>query len=120
MKLMIVDDHAETRAMIRQIVGDLASDVCECTDGTEAVRQCAAFQPDVVTMDLNMHPMTGFETTRQILARHPFAKVIVVTSLDHAGVRDLSVRSGASHFILKDDLSVLRRVLAEATDPTQT
>jgi DNA-binding NarL/FixJ family response regulator len=114
---MIVDDHAETRAMIRQVVGNLATEICECSGGVEAVRQCSNFRPDFVTVDLNMQPMTGFETTRQLMARHPSATVVVVTSFDHAGLRNLATRSGAKHFILKEDLAALRRLIQHNPTP---
>lgn len=108
MKLLIVDDHGPTREMIRQMIGPLALEVWECAGGAEAVRACADFCPNVVTLDLHMMPMTGFEAMRQILAGQPRAHVIVVTQDADAGLRQLSLRSGASWFVTKDNLAGLR------------
>ena len=81
-KLMIVDDHAETRALIRELIGHYVDEIRECTNGEEAATQCAEFRPDLVTMDLNMPLTGGLEATRRILEHHPEARVIVITQSD--------------------------------------
>lgn len=108
MKLMIVDDHARTRELIREIIGPLAAEVCECTSGEEAIARCDRFQPDLVTMDLEMQPMNGFQTTRQLIARHPAACVVVVTHSDLATLRLAAAQAGARHFLSKDNFAELR------------
>src|SRR5262249_22766631 len=52
MKLMIVEDNAEMRQLLRGVVADVADEVAECSDGEEAVATYAAQQPDWVLMDL--------------------------------------------------------------------
>jgi CheY-like chemotaxis protein len=101
---MIVDDHAETRALIRELIGDYVDEIRECANGEEAATQCADFRPDLVTMDLNM-PMTGgLEATRRILADHPGTRVIVITQSDTAENRREAIRAGACHFFSKNNL----------------
>ena len=115
MKLLIVDDHDVTRGLIRNLVGTLASEVRECASGEEAVRQCEQFQPDVVTMDLQMKRLNGLEATRLILARIPSACVVVLTHSNLAPLREAALRAGAAHFLLKDNLDELRRFLQHRT-----
>ena len=38
-RLMIVDDHPEMRRALRDLLGQMASDVCECTSGEEAIQR---------------------------------------------------------------------------------
>ena len=46
MKLLIVEDNAAVRRVIRKTVADLADDIAECGDGAEALAAYARFYPD--------------------------------------------------------------------------
>src|SRR5438132_1194197 len=94
-KLMIVDDHAETRALIRELIGDYVDDIRECVNGEEAAAQSAVFHPDLVTMDLNMPLTGGLEATRRILAVRPETRVIVITQFDTVESRQAASHAGA-------------------------
>jgi DNA-binding NarL/FixJ family response regulator len=114
-KLMIVDDHAETRALIRELIGNYVDDIRECVNGEEASTQCADFRPDLVTMDLNMPLTGGLEATRRILERHPKTRVIVITQHDTEEFRRAATRAGACHFFSKNNLiSLLSYVKQQA------
>ena len=113
MKLMIVDDNADCRELIRDVIGSFADEIVECENGTEAATQCARFRPDLVTMDLNMPLTGGLEATRRVLARHPAARVIVVTQHDSPEFRMASGSAGACHFYSKSNLLGLLRHLQE-------
>jgi CheY-like chemotaxis protein len=107
MKLMIVDDHEETRSLIRELIGCFAEDILECTSGAEATTRCADFRPDLVTMDLNMPLVDGLEAIRRVLATNPAARVIVITQYNSIDVRAAAARTGACHFFAKDNLAGL-------------
>ncbi len=104
---MIVDDHAETRALIRELIGHYVDEIRECANGEEAASQSTEFHPDLVTMDLNMPLTGGLEATRRILARKPETRVIVITQHDSAEYRTAAARAGACHFFSKSNLSGL-------------
>jgi CheY-like chemotaxis protein len=104
LKLMIVDDHAETRSLLRELIGDYVSEIRECANGEEAATQCAEFQPDLVTMDLNMPLTGGLEATRRILSYRPDTRIIVITQFDTAAHRRSANRAGACHFFSKTNL----------------
>jgi DNA-binding NarL/FixJ family response regulator len=103
-KVMIVDDHEETRVLIRELVGLFSDDIVECESGEEASARCAEFQPDLVTMDLNMPLTGGLETTRRVLAKSPDARVIVISEFDSVEFRRAASRAGACHFFSKNNL----------------
>ena len=112
---MIVDDHAETRALIRELIGHYVDEILECSNGEEAATQCAEFRPDLVTMDLNMPLTGGLEATRRILGDHPEARVIVITHSDTTENRRAAVRAGACHFFSKHNLIALLGYVRQQT-----
>lgn len=117
MKLLIVDDHAGMRALIRELVRGIASEIRESATGEEAVELCASFVPDVVTMDLRLGTMSGLTAAKEILARQPTTNILVVTQFDHPRLRTLAGQTGIKAFICKDDLPALQAHLRALTTP---
>jgi two-component system chemotaxis response regulator CheB len=84
-KLLIVDDSALMRrqlTMLFQAQGDF--DVRQARNGVEAVVENREFQPDVVTLDINMPEMDGITALSLIMAERP-VPVIMVSSLTEKG-----------------------------------
>ena len=70
--------------------------------GADALERIPATRPDVVLMDLKMPVMNGVQATREIRARFPGVRVLVLTTYDaDQWVLD-AVRAGASGYLLKD------------------
>jgi two-component system chemotaxis response regulator CheY len=113
LKVLIVDDHAGMRALIREMIGSIASEVRECQSGEEAVQVCGNFRPDVVTMDLQMGDMDGMTALRLLRAFHPQAHLIVVTQFDGHALRQRVRSAGANFFVLKDELMSLAEHLSQ-------
>jgi two-component system response regulator DegU len=111
MKLLIVDDNAGFRALLRAMLADLDWDVTECADGEEAVAEYSRNRPDKVLMDLRMQPGDGLTALRAIMARDRAASVLIVTSYDDDGLRRAAREAGACGYATKDDLLILKRLL---------
>ncbi len=99
------------RQVVRQIVADLASAVCEAGDGVEAIAVCAAERPDWVLMDLRMKPMDGLHATARIKARFPETRIAIVSQYDDDELRAEAARLGASAYVLKENLDELPGIL---------
>jgi DNA-binding NarL/FixJ family response regulator len=112
MKLMIVDDHAGTREMIRNFLDLPGITVCECASGDEAVRRAREFKPDWVTMDVQMPGRNGFQSTEALLAECPSAQVVIITSFIEPHFHQLSNSVGATALIYKENLMALHFLLA--------
>ena len=84
-KLLIVDDSALMRRQLMtvfQAEGDF--DIRQARNGEEAVRENREFQPDVVTLDINMPEMDGLTALSLIMEDRPVA-VVMVSSLTEQG-----------------------------------
>ncbi len=110
-KIVIADDDARMRQMLRQIVSSLASAVYEAADGSEAVALCAVERPDWVLMDLRMKPMDGLRATTEISARFPKTRIAIVTQYDDLELRGEALRAGDCAYILKEEILKLPGVL---------
>jgi CheY-like chemotaxis protein len=98
--------------MIRQLAGLVASELCECGCGAEALRLARSFAPDLVTMDVRLPDLSGIEVTAQLRTACPAARVIVVTAFDQPAMREAARAAGAVHFLAKENLAGLPTVLA--------
>jgi len=111
LKLLIVDDNAEVRSMIRRFISDLAAEIREADDGAKAFDAYAAFRPDWVLMDIEMKHTNGIAATARIRAAHPQAKVVIVTSHNDDQLRARATEAGARGYVLKENLFDLRGML---------
>ena len=115
MRILITDDHAEMRLLIRTLIGDLAEGIIECANGSEALDTYREQKPDWVIMDDKMPVTDGISATRQIKAAFPAARIIIVTDYDDPRLRRAALSAGASDYVIKDELMRLRELLATPT-----
>lgn len=101
-RLLVVDDAQFMRKMICGVAAEAGWEVVgEAGNGLEAIAQYDRLRPDLVTMDLVMPEMGGLDALREIRARDPRARVVVVTALDQKQALMDSIREGAIDFIVK-------------------
>lgn len=109
--LLIVDDNAEMRQLVKQIVRKQSDAIFECEDGDEVLTAYDAHRPDWVVMDVEMKRMDGLTATAALVSVYPQAKVVVVTKYADANTREAAMKAGAVFFVGKDDLLGLRSIL---------
>lgn len=118
-RFMLVDDSEFMINNLRRIVAGFQAEVIDsASDGAQAILKYNAMheKPDLVTMDLTMPNMGGFEAIQGILKSNPKQKIIVVSAMGHKEAIQEAIRGGAKHFVVKpfkrDDVyRVLRSVL---------
>jgi len=128
-RILLVDDHDIVRLGLMTLLNDQPDMgvVAEASTAAEAVRAVEKFEPDVVLMDVRLPGEGGIEATRQITARFPRSKVVMLTSFadDELVVRAIS--AGAVGYVLKQvgNEELLRAIQAAARgeallDPSTT
>lgn len=116
MTVLIVDDHAQVRQIIRSVIADLVHDIRECASGEEALAACADQPPDWVLLDIELLGLDGLAVARAINATWPAVRVCMVTNYDDLALRAEASVAGASAYVVKENLLVLRDILRAASD----
>lgn len=101
-KILIVDDTAFMRVLLKQIVQNNGYEVCgEAANGVEAVQKYKELQPDLVTMDITMPEMDGLQALEEIMKMDPSAKVIMCTAIDEQERMIRAIELGALEYFIK-------------------
>jgi pilus assembly protein CpaE len=118
-RVLIVDDIAETRENIRKLL-QFEPDinvVGAARSGEEALEIARETEPDVVIMDINMPDMDGIKATEAMLLDVPYAQIVILSVQSEADYIKRAMRAGARDFIAKppsgDELITTIRSLAE-------
>ena len=114
--ILIADDHPLFRKGLRALLGTLPEVrvIGEAGSGSEAVRLAAELTPDVILMDLQMPDGDGLTAVREISARMPTVRILVVTMFEDDELVFAAMRAGARGYVLKDmdDDAIARAILA--------
>jgi DNA-binding NarL/FixJ family response regulator len=102
-RVMVVDDHDFCRdGLVEVLAGEPDIEVvAECPDGADAVRLVDEVGPDIIVMDLQMPRMNGADATREILARHPHVRVIIVSATPGSPLAEQAMAAGAATCLAK-------------------
>jgi len=101
-KILIVDDAAFMRMMIKDILEKNGFDVVgEANNGIKAVELYKKEKPDVVTMDITMPDMDGIEAVKAIKGFDAGAKIIMCSAMGQQTMVMDAIKAGARDFIVK-------------------
>jgi len=103
-RVFVAEDHAIVRKGIRALLTlePGIEVVGEAGNGQEAVQGIERSRPDVILMDLVMPEMDGIEAIRQVMARQPEARILVLTSFATDDKVFPAIKAGALGYLLKD------------------
>ena len=101
-KVLVVDDSALMRRLLTGVLTDAGFQVASARNGVEGVQQLTEWQPDVVTLDINMPEMDGLTALSLMMQARP-TPVVMVSSLTEKGAQATfeALALGAVDFIAK-------------------
>ena len=101
-RILIVDDAAFMRMMLRDILSKNGYDVCgEASNGNEALEKYKELKPDLVTLDITMPEKDGISALKDIRAFDSNAKCVMCSAMGQQAMVIEAVQSGAKDFIVK-------------------
>ena len=99
--ILVVDDAAFMRMMIRDILAKDGYVIHEAVNGRDAVQKYEELRPDLVTLDVTMPEMDGIEALAAIRAVDPDARVLMVSAMGQQALIVEALDVGATDFLIK-------------------
>jgi PAS domain S-box-containing protein len=65
-RVLVVDDNADTQVLLKALLTPIGFEVCQASNGKEAIELFEEFSPHAVLMDMRMPDVDGYEATRKI------------------------------------------------------
>lgn len=98
--VLVVDDDADIRGLLREVLERASHTVIEAGDGREGLRLFHAEQPDLVILDVSMPGFDGWQTLERIreLSAVP---VVMLSAQDHELAKVRGLRGGADDYVTK-------------------
>jgi two-component system chemotaxis response regulator CheY len=115
-RVLIVDDAAFMRIMLRKIVITAGHDVVgEASDGLAAVEMYRELRPDLTTLDITMPGKDGIEVLEEIMGLDPEARVLMCSAIGQQAKVVESLKLGARDFVVKPfDTETVEHAIAKA------
>jgi DNA-binding NarL/FixJ family response regulator len=119
-RVLIVDDSAFTRRLIRTTVESLGLDVCgEAENGFAGIQRAQELRPDVILLDLSMPVMNGAEAASVLKTKLPSTQIVLFTMFDFGEA--LAAAVGIDVVLCKSEgVSKLSSYLREQVDKPET
>jgi PAS domain S-box-containing protein len=102
-RVLIVDDKADNRRLLRDLLAPLGFELLEAADADACLRLASSEKPDVILLDLRMPGMDGLEATRRLrtMAATRDVVIIAVSASAFDENRERCLEAGADDFLPK-------------------
>jgi DNA-binding NarL/FixJ family response regulator len=103
-RVVLADDHDLVRSGIKALLSMVegVEVIAEARDGAELVELVDSLMPDVIMTDISMPGMDGITAISQIHAKHPKARLLVLSMYDTVDFVKRAVANGACGYLMKD------------------
>ncbi len=101
-RVLLAEDHAETAARLRKLLGVAFDVIASVEDGRALVDATERLSPDVVVADIDMPGVDGIAATALIRRHDPDARIVLVTVHSEAMLVEAGLAAGALGYVLKD------------------
>lgn len=100
-RILITDDDATLRRMLKSYLSAKGFEPIEAADGTAALKAVVTGKPDMVLLDIKMPGISGINVLRRLSVEHPALPVVMVTGYGDVPTAIEAMRLGAQDFIQK-------------------
>ena len=100
-KILCVEDDADTRGELLALLRRRARSVIEAADGPVGLEAFCKHTPDLVITDLRMPGMDGLGMIREIRRVDPQVKVVVMTAHNDSAYLFEAIQAGVNHYLMK-------------------
>lgn len=102
-RILVVEDNADNRILITDVLDSMDYEVIIATDGEEGVRKASAERPDLILMDISLPQMDGLTATRRIKAMPELQHIPIIALTAHAmvGDRERALEAGCDDYVSK-------------------
>ena len=116
-RILVVDDDANARTAIAELLRDEGFDVEVAADAFKALGKYESFAPHVVLTNLVMPGMEGIELVKKLHTNEDACDIVVMATADNIELAVEAMRSGACDFLTKPvNFNVLRVVIDRVLD----
>jgi two-component system chemotaxis response regulator CheY len=117
-RILIVDDSAMSRRIVRGMLESAGHQVTEAVDGLAALEHYSIEKPDLVLLDMVMTGMYGIEVLQKLRLMDSQARVIIASADIQHSTREMAEQAGSRGFVTKpikkeELLSLVNSVLTE-------
>ena len=112
-RVLVVDDHADVRFLVRAILDDAGPELefaGEAPGARAAVEALERLEPDVVVLDARMPEIDGFEAARMLLERRPQIPILLCSAIVDDEIRAQARAAGIAACLSKDDFEAIPRL----------
>ena len=99
--ILVADDDASIRSLLKQLLSDEGYSVVEATTGTEVVEKVKDTNPDLVIMDVRMPELDGIEALSKLKVSSPKTSVLIMTAFGSSNNAIRAMELGAFDYITK-------------------
>lgn len=123
--VLLADDDAEIRMLVRRALANIDCDIIEAEDGEQALENLIIEGPDLVVLDVMMPTLTGWEICKYVRSKPALAdtKILMLTAVGKTVNELTSPLYGADAYLdkpfdLKEVADEVARLLSERTEQT--
>ena len=102
LRVLLAEDHAETAARLRKLLGVDFDVIATVEDGRALVDATERLSPDAIVADIDMPGVDGIAATTLIRRHDPNARIVLVTVHSEAMLVEAGLAAGALGYVLKD------------------
>lgn len=120
-RIVVVDDDADARQTLQQLLSLDGHDVSSAPDGVTGVEMILAQQPDIALVDISMPGMSGFELAERVFADTSGRRAKLIAVTGHGRPKDIQKTKAAGfagHLVKPVDTNELDRLIDSLLQPS--